>query len=97
MEINSPLCGKIIDLVMGISCNRNASFALDADLALLIVNADVSVRTQNCSDPYLKRDAGFLRPRLKWSAELLRLALELRRGIVQNCVEIGRRVSHTRI
>jgi len=30
---------------MGVNYNRNTSFALDTDLALLIVDASISVRT----------------------------------------------------
>ena len=54
MGINSPLRGESVGPVMGVSYNINASFVLDADLALLVVNADVSVRTRSCSDPHLK-------------------------------------------
>ena len=42
MGINSSLHGESIDPVMGISYNRNMGLALDADLALLVVDVGVS-------------------------------------------------------
>ena len=62
MGINSPLRGESIDLIMRASYNRNTVLALDADLALLVVDADVSVRMRSCLDPHLKRGAELLRP-----------------------------------
>ena len=47
---------------MGISYNRNVGLALDADLALFVVDADVSVRTRSCSGPREAQDAELLRP-----------------------------------
>ena len=47
---------------MGVSYNRNAGLAVDASLALFVVDVDVSVRTRSCSDPRLKWDAKLLRP-----------------------------------
>ena len=44
MEINSPLHWELIYPVMGVSYNRNAGLALDADLALLVVEAGISER-----------------------------------------------------
>ena len=35
---------ELIDLVVGVCCNRNAGLALDADLALLVVDTGVSER-----------------------------------------------------
>ena len=46
--------------------------AIDADLALFFLDTDVSVRMQSCSDPCLK-----------WDAELLRPAFEVRPEVVQ--------------
>jgi len=57
---------------MGISYNRNAGLAVDVDLALFVVYADISVRMQSCSDPCLK-----------WDAELLRPVFEIRREVAQ--------------
>jgi len=42
MGLTPPLCGELIDSVMGVCYNRNAGLALDADLALLIVDAGIS-------------------------------------------------------
>ena len=42
MGINSSLCWELIDPVMGVCNNRNAGLTLDADLALLVVDADFS-------------------------------------------------------
>ena len=42
MGINSPGCGELIDPVMGVCYNRNVGLVLDADLALLVVDAGVS-------------------------------------------------------
>ena len=39
---------------MGVSYNKNMGLALGADLALLVVNAGISVRTLSFSYPYLK-------------------------------------------
>jgi len=39
---------------MGVSYNRNAGPVADVNLVLLVVNADVSVRTQCCLDLRLK-------------------------------------------
>ena len=39
---------------MGISYNRNAGLVVDADLALFVVDADVSVRTRNYLDLLLE-------------------------------------------
>jgi len=50
---------------MRISYIRNAGVKLDADLALLVVGADILVRTQSYSDPPLKCSAEFLRPALE--------------------------------
>jgi len=47
---------------MGVSYNRNTGLTLDADLALLVVDASVLVRTRSCSDSHLKWDAQFRRP-----------------------------------
>jgi len=44
MGINSPLREELIDPVMEINYNRNAGLVLNANLALLVVNADVSKR-----------------------------------------------------
>jgi len=44
MGINSLSRGESIDPVMGVSYNRNTDFALDTDLALLVVDASVLVR-----------------------------------------------------
>jgi len=57
---------ELIDPVVRVNYNRNAGLVLDADLALLIVDAGISVRMQSCSDSHLKRDTGFLRPHV-WS------------------------------
>jgi len=35
---------------MGVGYNRNTGLAVDADLELFVVDADVSVRTRSCSD-----------------------------------------------
>ena len=69
---------------MEISYNRNAGLAVDADLALFVVDADVSVRTQSCSDSHLKRDAEFFRP-----------VFEVRREVAQTRVRHG--VTQTRV
>jgi len=50
---------------MGVSYNRNTGLALGTDLALLVVDAGISVRTRSCSDPHLKWDTGFLGPASK--------------------------------
>ena len=47
---------------MRVSYNRNAGVTLDADLALLVIDVGVSVKTWSCSDSRLKWDAWFLRP-----------------------------------
>ena len=39
---------------MKVSYNRNAGLTLDADLALLVVDAGFSVRMRSYSDPRLK-------------------------------------------
>jgi len=54
MGINSPLRGESIDPVIGVNYNRNVGLPLGADLALLVVNAGISVRTLSFSYPYLK-------------------------------------------
>ena len=69
---------------MGVSYNRNTGLALDANLALHIVDAGVSVRTLSCSDPRLKLDAWFLRP-----------ASEVERRVAQTRVRCG--VLYTRV
>jgi len=60
---------------MGISYNRNVGLAVDVDLVLFVVDADISVRMQSCSDPCLK-----------WDAELLRPVFEIRREAAQTRV-----------
>ena len=42
---------------MGVSYKRNTGLVMDADVALFVVDADISVRTQSYSDPLLKWDA----------------------------------------
>ena len=59
---------------MGVSYNKNAGLAVDADLTLFVVDVDVSVKTQNCSDT-----------RLKWDAEWLRPTFEVRCEVDQTC------------
>jgi len=59
---------------MGISYNINAGFALDADLALFAVDADVSVKTWSCSDPHEAQDA-----------ELLIPTFEVKRTVAHTC------------
>jgi len=44
MGINSPLRRELIDPIMGVCYNRNTGLAIDADLALLVVDAGVSER-----------------------------------------------------
>jgi len=63
MRINAPITWGVNNPVMKVSYNRNLGLVMDADLVLFVVDADVSVRTQSCSDPCLK-----------WDAELLKLA-----------------------
>ena len=53
-ELTLTLHGELIDPVMGISYNKNVGLALDADLALLIVDTDVSVKMRKCLDQHLK-------------------------------------------
>ena len=85
---------KSYDPVMGVSYNRNTCLLLDADLALLVVDASVSkrgvVQTRICSEMQ-----GFSDPRLMWSAKLLRPALEMGRGVTQTRVERG--ITQTRV
>ena len=59
---------------MGVSYNRNAGLALDAELALFLVDAGISVRMRSYSDSRLKCDTGFLRP-----------AFKMERGVAQIC------------
>jgi len=87
MGLTLTLRGELIDPVMGISYNRNAGPALDTDHVLLVVDADVSVRTWSCSDPHLTRSAELLRA--AWDMELLRLALEVGCGLVQTRMRGG--------
>ena len=70
---------------MGVSYNRNVGLALDADLTLLVVNAGVSKRGV-AQTRIWSETQGFSDPRLKWSAELLRLALDLECGVTQTRV-----------
>ena len=51
MGINSPSRENLIDPVIRMSYNRNAGLAVDMDLMLLVVDADVSVRMRSCLDP----------------------------------------------
>ena len=74
MGINFLLCGKLIDLVMGISYNINAGLALDADLALFAVDADVSVKMRSCSDLQEAQDA-----------KLLIATFEVKRRVAHTC------------
>jgi len=69
---------------MRISYKRNAGLTLYVDLALFVVDTDVSVRTRSCLDS-----------RLKWEAELLRPAFEVRRKVAQTRVRF--RVTQTRV
>jgi len=80
MGINSPLCGESIDLVMRASYNKNAGFTLDANLALLVVDVGIYIRTRSYSDPSLKWDTGFLRP-----------AFKVERRVAQTCSWNGMR------
>ena len=54
MGITFTLRRELIDTVMKISCKKNVGLVLDADLTQLVVDADVSVRPRNCSDPRFK-------------------------------------------
>jgi len=69
---------------MRVSYNRNASFAVDADLALFVVDADISVRMRSCSDPHLKWDAELLRPPFKVRCEVAQTSV--RREVTQTHV-----------
>ena len=71
MGINSPTL-MLIDLIMEVSYNRNASLALDADLALLL-------------DEEL---TGFSESRLSWNAELIDSHLKLKCDATQACIEV---------
>jgi len=57
---------------------------VDTDLALFVVDIDVSVKTRSCSDSHFK-----------WDAELLRLAFEVRREVAQT--RMRREVTQTHI
>jgi len=50
---------------MEISYKKNAGLAVDADLTLLVVDTDVSVKMWSYSDPRLKWMRSYLDPRLK--------------------------------
>jgi len=52
MGINYPIVWELIDQVMEVNYNRNTSLALEADLTLFVVDADVSVKMWSCLDPY---------------------------------------------
>ena len=54
MGINFLLRGESNDPIRGVNYNRNAGLALDTDLALLVVDAGISVRMRSCSDLCLK-------------------------------------------
>ena len=63
---------------MEINYNRNTGLVVDADLALFIVDADISVRMRSCSDPHLQ-----------WDTKLLRPAFEVRREVAQTRIRHG--------
>jgi len=44
MGLTFPLCGELIDPIMGVCYNINVGFVLDADLMLLVIDAGVSER-----------------------------------------------------
>ena len=67
---------------MGVSYNRNVGVALDADFALLVVDANVSKRSV-AQTRIWSETQGFSDQRLKWSAKLLRLAPDLEHGVTQ--------------
>ena len=73
---------------MRVCYNRNAGLPLDADLALLVLYAGIS----ECEVAHTcvwreKRDFSDLC--LKWSAKLLRLALDMEREVPQTRIEYG--------
>ena len=74
MGINSPLHGELIDPVMGVSYNKNVGLALDADLTLFVVDADVSLECGVARTHVRRKMRSCSDPRLKWNAKLLRPA-----------------------
>jgi len=74
MGINSPITWGVNCLNNRDSYNRNAGLVLNEDLALFVVDANVSVRMRICSDPHEAQDA-----------ELLRLAFEVKRRVAHTC------------
>jgi len=98
MGINSPITWGVNWPNNRGQLYRNAGLAVDADLGLFVLDADISVRMQSCSDlwetqmqicsdPFETRS--YSDPRLKWDAELLRPTLEVERGVTQTCVRHG--------
>ena len=79
----------------GVSYNRNAGLALDADLALFVVDEGISVLMQSCSDPRLEWDAMFLRPTSDVEPSCSDLRLKWDAGLLRPCVRCG--VTQTRV
>ena len=78
---------------MGICYNRNTGLGLNADLALLVVDAGVSER--GVAQTLVRSETqGFSDLRLTWSAKLLRPALEMGRRVTQTRVERGFSQAH---
>ena len=69
---------------MGVYYNRNAGLALDADLALLVVDAGLECGVAQTH--ILSETQDFSDPHLKWNAKLLRLVLGIERGVTHTRV-----------
>ena len=80
---------------MGVSYNRNVGIAMDTDLVLLVVDADV-LKCEIAQTRVLSEIQGFSDPCLKWNAKLPRLSLDLERGVTQTRVGRDAKLSDSR-
>jgi len=95
--IYSPLYGESINPVMGVSYRRKAVSHWTRTSHCLLYVRTSQLEYGVAQTRVWSETQGFSDPRLKWSAELFRPALEIWWGLLRLAFEMRCRVSQTRV